>query len=125
MMVFLSKGTALLSVDPHNQDVSKKMFTTGDIMSVNDALTKFLEWDRIRKETQAEIQKTGIQPWALGTMWKEEKKEDSPKNKKKKSRWGPPYEASPFDDEKKTDFSYMLNSSSMPPLKKKQKKGAI
>ena len=129
IMVFLSQGTALLSVDPHNQEVSKKMFTTGDIMSVNNALTKFLEWNRIRKETQAEIQKTGIQPWALGAMWKEEKKEYDVKDPKRKSRWGPPREApEDDDDEEKTtpvDFSFMLKSSSMPPLKKKQKKDAI
>lgn len=73
--VFVSNATKALSMDPTNDGVSRKMFFKGKILSVPDALSKFLEWERIRKKNQLEQQQSGLQPWALrqagGASWKD------------------------------------------------------
>lgn len=47
--VFISQAASLLSMNPLDAHVQKHQFTVGTIMSVYDALTAFLTWDRIRR----------------------------------------------------------------------------
>ena len=66
LRVFISQGAAQLCMNPHNDTVTRGSFGVGTIYTVEDTLTCYLEWDKVRRVNMEKKLAFGAQPWALG-----------------------------------------------------------